>query len=155
MLKKLAVALASLLTAAAGIVVPVAPAQAASSCSGTMISYANLKTSSGAVVGEIAVYYNSATGYNCARFNHRGPTYGVASQTAITIQRCHETTKATQTCTSSSSDPASATDRASGNYAYYAGPVQVYAPRNCVSVEGYVTYAGREWWPFIPTVVGC
>ncbi|HET8768264.1 MAG TPA: hypothetical protein VFM86_13155 [Pedococcus sp.] len=154
MLKKLAVVAVSLLTAAVGVILPAVPAQAASSCSGSMIAYSNIKTSSGTVVGEIAVYYNSATGYNCARYNHRGPTYGVASQTMIRIERCHETTNRNQ-CTTSFSDPASWESTSIGNFAYYAGPVQVYAPNNCVYVEGYVTYAGREWWPSLPVALGC
>ncbi|MEH0841707.1 hypothetical protein V6U81_04835 [Micromonospora sp. CPCC 205711] len=147
-MRRLSQLLALALLACVATVVTGAQSAQAASCSGYLINRTVAKTSSGVTVGELVVYYNSSTGYNCARFNHLGPTYGVASQTYVLLKRCTNGTSA-DLCW------AETEDRSLGDYAYYAGPVQVYAPNNCVGAQGYVTYQGKYVWAYSPTKIGC
>ncbi|MEU8833527.1 hypothetical protein [Streptomyces sp900116325] len=55
------------------------PAQAATSCSGTVTSRESFSYPGEGVVGELIIYYNSSNGgTNSACFYHRGQSYGVA-----------------------------------------------------------------------------
>lgn len=120
----------------------------AAGCSGYLINRTVAKTSSGVTVGELVVYYNSSTGKNCARMNHLGPTYGVTDGTYVLLKRCANGT---------GPDVCWAEDEkySLGDYAYYAGPVEIYAPNNCVGAQGYVTYQGKYIWAYTPTKIGC
>jgi len=119
----------------------------AGSCSGNLISR---KTAivGGTVVGELVVYYSSSDGYNCARFNHLGPSYGVTRYTNVQLLKC-STTSPGSGCGTPLAYPADP-----GQYAYYAGPVRVYAPRNCVVAVGGIDWNGS--YNSVSTgVIGC
>ncbi len=116
------------------------PAQAATtaiSCSGTVTARYYASYPGVGVVGELIVYYNSTNGgTNSACLYHRGPAYGVASDTAVNISKCAQTSPGSG-CTRIGYDQ----DR--GNYSSYAGPAGVTGTaNNCVTVTGWVGYRG-------------
>ncbi|SBT39610.1 hypothetical protein [Micromonospora auratinigra] len=120
----------------------------AADCSGNLINRTLAKTSSGVTVGELVVYYNSSTGKNCARFNHLGPAYGVKSTTYVWLTVCASGT-APDVCRNGE------VDDSIGDFAYYAGPVYVYAPNNCVRATGNLMYQGSQVRASTPVKIGC
>ncbi|MFF8725668.1 hypothetical protein ACF073_04145 [Streptomyces sp. NPDC015171] len=115
------------------------PAQAATSCSGTITYSENIPyPATGEIVGQLTIYYNSSNGgTNSACFQHRGPAYGVATETFVHIIRCSEKSGEGQLCHGVDSD----TDE--GKYAYQAGPVGVTGTANyCVAAVGSITWRG-------------
>lgn len=135
----------SLLSAGA---VTATAAHAAGGCSGTLIGRKAI-TYSGSTIGELAVYYNSSTGNNCAQTNHLGASYGVKAETTVTIERCTQTTKQDIYCT-----PVSGTYSIDKNdYAYFAGPVSVHSPNNCIRATGLIAWKGSR--PSALFVGGC
>lgn len=130
------------------------PAQAATtaiSCSGTVTARYYASYPGVGVVGELIVYYNSANGgTNSACMYHRGPAYGVASDTAVNISKCSETSGEGRGCTRIGYDQ----DR--GNFSSYAGPAGVTGTaNNCVAVTGWVGYRGVLISAGRGTTVGC
>ncbi|NEB05646.1 hypothetical protein [Streptomyces sp. SID13726] len=140
-LRRAMVFLASLATLTGATVFLASPAQAATSCSGT-ITYSDTVSRSGSVIGELVIYYNSSNGgTNSACFYHRGVSYGVTAYTSIQIYRCSQTSGTGDVC-----NPTQNSLPDDGNYAYYAGPVGVTGTANyCVSAIGSVTWAGRGY----------
>ena len=68
-----------LLAAVAALSLTTAPepaGAAASRCAGTLIESQAMVVNK-KKVGELDVFYNRATGRNCARMNHAGPTWGL------------------------------------------------------------------------------
>jgi len=119
------------------------PADAQSgNCPGSLIESRNLNVG-GKKVGELDVYYDAATGKNCARMNHAGDTWGKKLQTRAWIGICSETKPSNGTC---HYDPATdGVDK--GNYAYYAGPVKtkVSAAGRCIAASGYLWIDGTRY----------
>ena len=64
---------------------------AAADCPGSLIESRNLNVG-GKKVGELDVYYNAATGKNCARMNHAGSTWGKKLKTRVWVGICAERT---------------------------------------------------------------
>lgn len=60
--------------------------------------------------------------------------YGTPKPMNLVIHKCQSSTYCTN-------PPASDSD--SGNFSYYAGPVSVTAPNNCIVVAGNITYNGK------------
>ena len=115
---------------------------ASGSCAGSLIESRNLNVG-GKKVGELDVYYNRATGKNCARMNHAGSTWGKTLKTRVWIGICSETTPGNKTC---HYDPS--TDAVDvGNYAYYAGPAttKVSAAGKCIAASGYLWIGGTRY----------
>ncbi|MDQ1294488.1 MAG: hypothetical protein QG608_2371 [Actinomycetota bacterium] len=75
------------------------------------------------------VYFDAATGDNCAITTTTGPVTGKAAWIIVELAKCKETKPGT-TCTvlTKDRDPNSGT----GNFHTYAGPVTVNAPKNCI-----------------------
>lgn len=92
-------------------------------CSGTLLLHKPVKNDAGTTIAHLDVYYGG--GWNCAYLRKSGPAYGVNGAMRVTITRCKETTQSS-TCTADGGDVDN------GNYSYYAGPVTVYAPNNCI-----------------------
>jgi hypothetical protein len=88
---------------------------ASGKCDGSLIESRNLNVG-GKKVGELDVYYNSATGKNCARMNHAGSTWGQKLTTRVWIGICSETKPGNGTCHYDAATDA--VDK--GSYAYYA-----------------------------------
>ncbi|MCP3058115.1 hypothetical protein LXT21_04930 [Myxococcus sp. K38C18041901] len=130
-----------------GLVVPVSSAQAAD-CGGNLI-FRKAAFAGGTVVGELVVYYNPSNGNNCARFNRLGPAYGVMTYTEVQLTKC------------STVNPGSGCGAAlaiivdADQYAYYAGPVRVNSPRNCVTAEGRINWNGNQHIVSTGGVIGC
>ncbi|MET7893632.1 hypothetical protein [Streptomyces mirabilis] len=118
------------------------PAQAATSCSGT-VTYDGTVSRSGSVIGELVIYYNSSNGgTNSACFYHRGVSYGVAADTSIQILRCSQTSGTGNVCNPTAS---SLDDR--GSYSYQAGPVGVTGTAShCVSATGGIVWGGTDYY---------
>lgn len=114
------------------------PAQAATSCSGT-VTHSQPVTIPGrsTIIGELTIYYNSSNGgTNSACFYHRGASYGVAAPTYVAIMRCAQTSGEGQTCRNTT-----APDVDNGNFSYQAGPVGVTGTANyCVGAIGWITW---------------
>ncbi|NJP92895.1 serine/threonine protein kinase [Nonomuraea sp. FMUSA5-5] len=70
--------------------------------------------------GILEVYYSSSTGKNCAITYGDGPYANTTSWKGVVISR----------------GDGSGEDSDAGNYKYYAGPVYVSAPGQCIDVEG-------------------
>jgi hypothetical protein len=130
--KKFAMLLAVLLTATGLVTLP-ATASAATNCSGTLIDR-KVVSYGGADIAELAVYFNTSTGVNCARMNHLGVTYGQPYRTAVFIVACTETSPAAVCHYYGSPDAQDST------YSYYAGPVDVTASGRCIHAAGDIYY---------------
>ncbi|MFE3855575.1 hypothetical protein ACFXPN_31125 [Streptomyces griseorubiginosus] len=141
-LRRSMVFLASLATLIGATVFLASPAQAATSCSGT-VTYSDTVSRSGSVIGELVIYYNTSNGgTNSACFYHRGVSYGVAASTSIQIYRCSQTSGIGQVCT-----PTQNSLPDDGNYAYYAGPVGVTGTaNNCVAAIGGIIWGGHDYY---------
>lgn len=87
-------------------------------------------------IGELDVYYNSSTGYNCAYLWHSGPSWGVSKYTDVEIVTCQQTSPSAQ-CSPVLSD-----DADGGNYAYDAGPAGVYGRGHCISFNSEIEWTG-------------
>ncbi|MGW3458059.1 hypothetical protein ACWDE9_00240 [Streptomyces olivaceoviridis] len=128
------------------------PAQAATSCSGTITHTETFSYPGEGVIGELTIYYNSSNGgTNSACFYHRGRAYGVAADTYVYIMRCSQTSGEDQPCKSTFPG---GTDR--GNYAYQAGPVGVTGTANdCVAAVGWIVWHGAFIGALRPYTWGC
>ncbi|MGW7421234.1 hypothetical protein ACWGJB_14370 [Streptomyces sp. NPDC054813] len=140
MIRRTMVFLSSLLMLAGAGLFLASPAQAATSCSGT-ITYDATVSRSGSVIGELVIYYNSSNGgTNSACFYHRGVSYGVAASTDVQILRCSQTSGTGKVCTPTQNSPVD-----SGSYSYQAGPVGVTGTANyCVAAVGGIWWGGTE-----------
>jgi hypothetical protein len=109
---------------------------------GSLVESRNLNVG-GKKVGELDVYYNRATGKNCARMNHSGSTWGKKLKTRAWIGICSETTPGNKTC----HYDASTDDVDLGDYSYYAGPVttKVSAAGKCIATSGYLWIGGKRY----------
>jgi hypothetical protein len=88
------------------------PAAAASTCGGRLLGNHQIPG------GYISVYYESSTGDNCAMTYTNHP--GQPQHIEVGIGKVN------------------ALHRDSGTYSYYAGPVYVHAPGECIYFEGRV-----------------
>lgn len=95
--------------------------------------------SNGSQIGTLDLYYNSATGYNCAYMRSVGSAYGQATYIDIYLNVCQQTSSGPN-CTNISDVRGLYYDTDAGPYKYYAGPVGVYGKGHCISVTGEV------WW---------
>ncbi|MFF7978317.1 hypothetical protein ACFZDK_04180 [Streptomyces sp. NPDC007901] len=141
-IRRAMVFLSSLLMLAGAGLFLASPAQAATSCSGT-ITYDGTVSRSGSVIGELVIYYNSSNGgTNSACFYHRGVSYGVAASTSVQILRCSQTSGTGDACHIAATSPVD-----QGSYSYQAGPVGVTGTANyCVSAIGDVWWGGKDYY---------
>ncbi|TDD21585.1 hypothetical protein [Nonomuraea diastatica] len=72
--------------------------------------------------GTLEVHYSSSTGKNCALAYGYGPYYGTKSWKRVTISKADGSGEHTD----------------ANEYEYYAGPVYVSAPGQCIDVAGTV-----------------
>lgn len=119
-----------------------APATAASgNCAGKLIESRNMNVG-GKKVGELDVYYNKASGKNCARMNHAGSTWGKKLMTRVWIGICSEKKPGGNVC---HYDPSSDGVQ-KGKFRYFAGPVstKVSAAGHCIASSGYLWIGGQR-----------
>jgi hypothetical protein len=114
---------------------------ASGSCSGSLIESRTMNVG-GKKVGELAVYYNRATGRNCARMNHAGSTWGKKLMTRAWIGICSERKPGGKVCHYNSRTD----DVDKGRYSYYAGPVttKTSARGRCIAASGYLWIGGKR-----------
>lgn len=128
---------------AGAVVVSPAPAHAAG-CSGTLIEHVKMYGNNGGPYGSLFahldVYYNSSTGDNCARVNSYGSYWGYSKKMGVEIDKCYQTVESAECDTvAHDDDPHDGAEVQGGaTYLYYAGPVSVHAPNNCIFAFGIV-----------------
>ncbi|WP_269855371.1 hypothetical protein [Streptomyces sp. RPT161] len=121
--------------ALAGFVIAPQASAASYGCSGTQIDSYPVTTNGGTQYATIYLYYDSATGTNCAvTVATSAGGYGTAEPTMAYITRCSGTT------ISSCQNQVNSFDQ--GNYQYYAGPVSINAAGYCIMVTGSREYNG-------------
>jgi hypothetical protein len=113
-----------------------APAQAASSCSGSVVDHAPMVDihGSGSVGGTLYLYYNSATGTNCALATNGT---GVRHSMIVWISRCAAGTGQQWYNCQDSDQLIQGEDYDAGNYVSYAGPVNTLGNSSSVCIEAY------------------
>jgi hypothetical protein len=133
----IAVCSALSLTAAA----PQSADAAASGCAGKLIESRSMKLA-GKKVGELNVYFNRATGKNCAKMNHAGKTWGKALRTRVWVGICSERKPGGKTC--HYNPKTDAVDL--GTYKYFAGPAttKTSARGRCIAASGYLWINGKR-----------
>lgn len=138
MLRKATAMLGSLGIAAAILVVGAPTASAGGyGCTGGQIATYPVKYGS-TTYGNIYVYYDAATGNNCAvNVATTAGGYGKDKYMEVQITRCSET--------STSSTCHVVTQDYEGYYPfkYYAGPVTVNAAGRCINVSAEIVYGGN------------
>lgn len=128
MRRTVALLFTALLAAVGGLVLAPAASASGYGCSGDEIGQYPITTPSGTNYGTIHIYYDSSTGENCAVAAAGSALSGRSGiYMSVTIFKCAETSTS-PTCTYVSSD----VDH--DYYYYYAGPVTMYAPHNCIQV---------------------
>jgi hypothetical protein len=115
---------------------------------GALVESRAIKDSGGNIIGELDVYYNSATGYNCAYTQGRGQARGTSTVKGVTIYSCTNTKPGNGSCGVISK----MTD--DGNYLYYAGPVGVQAKGKCIAATGLVAWKGTNYYTNTQPFVG-
>jgi len=137
--KRVLAVLVAMVAIAAGVTISAPAAQAAISCSGTII-YDQVQSSG---LGELVIYYNSTNGgTNSACFYHHGASYGRSAPTFVAIYRCEERSNEGAACTHTGS-PGSQ----SGDFSYFAGPVGVTGVADyCVEAMGQIVWGGEAHW---------
>lgn len=114
-----------LLTTVAGIGLPAvtaAPANAAL-CGGSHIAHKKIRNRNNTLLGYLDVYYNAATGRNCAVVSHSSNTWGKRFYTQVNIWTPTKPYRQ---------------DFDGKIYKYYAGPVSIRAKGRCVHVSGTI-----------------
>jgi len=130
---------ATLLLAAAAAVIGAAPASAVvAKCYGNVIDHETAYYATGVPVLQMKVYYNPATGINCAQYDHLGPSYGALALTHAEIWICAETTVSDE-CNRRQ------TDIDAKYYEYYAGPVSANGRGHCIYVQGFMDFQGKHY----------
>jgi hypothetical protein len=109
-------------------------AQAADVCSGSERFSRNFRTKTGVHFATLKIWWEPSTQTNCAMMFHAGPAVGQKHWTKVTIGACPN-----NNCGWPDRLLRVDTD-ASKHYRYYAGPVRVYAPHQCVRVDAYMEY---------------
>jgi hypothetical protein len=135
---KLATLLAGATLGCTALVAGAAPAGAAGPCgsSYSRIGVYNIGIQKyGYRTGILEVYYSSSTGKNCALVYGDGPYANTTSWKAVSISR----------------GDGSGKDSNAGNFKYYAGPVYVSAPGQCIDVEG----TSPDWTSTVLNNVHC
>jgi hypothetical protein len=89
--------------------------------------------------GELEVFYNASSGKNCLVTQALGPLYGVSKRMVV------------RACTTPFGDPLGPfrcpDSFDGGNYKYYAGPIYIKAPHQCIYYAGFIYDPnGKDTW---------
>jgi hypothetical protein len=122
------------LATSAAVLSATVPASAATSCTGTLVDSApTTDVDSGARYGTLYLYYDSATGRNCAKATN---TTGGAHEMMVWITRCDAGTGDHTMC-SPSDGIEQGRNYDHGTYSQYAGPVNTLGSASGRCVEAY------------------
>ena len=139
--RPLRLAAAILLGAVATLGVATAPASAATGpCPGTLIDRDVTNVAPGTPIVELRLYYDAATGKNCVRVNHLGPSWDRPAYTSAILEICAET-RPGPVC--------NYTKRvvdAGDDYEQYAGPVSAVGRGHCIHAYGALIWGGKTYW---------
>ncbi|KKD09679.1 hypothetical protein TN53_02115 [Streptomyces sp. WM6386] len=116
----------------AGFIMAPSASAAGYGCPGSQIDTYAVKTSGGTTYSNIYLYYDSATGTNCAsNVRTSAGGYGTSNPQAIDVQiwRCVAGSTPGAACTADTP-----IDGDYGYYQYYAGPVDVTASNRCITI---------------------
>ncbi|WP_460350302.1 hypothetical protein [Actinoallomurus acanthiterrae] len=141
------------MTALVGAAAPAAYATSSgSSCVGNLVESDQLKAPSGNVLGFLSIYWDGATGENCATVTSSSIDWGVSKPMYAWISACKTDTPNT-TCYGA--PPGVREDPPGGfgtaNYSYQAGPVSVPAVGHCIMAGGQIAYNGETAEYITPT----
>ena len=144
--RPLAAAMATVAMVVTGAVAGAAPATAAQGCGGTLLA----EYVYGGGYAQVDVYLENGT-TNCLVNRTRGGSWGQAAGMAVAVSKSATDipgTGSTSLC-SGFTDTATRKADCSNSYAYYAGPVRIYAPNSCISfgarVNGGGWIAHQKW----------
>lgn len=120
-----------------GVVVGTGGPASAEDCRGELVGHYPARNAAGTTMAYVDIYYRSG-GWNCARLNSNGSWWGVRKHMRLELKTCTQTRDPGDwfDCTQRNGD--NAYDEDSGDFLYYAGPVEVYAPGRCVGWYGRV-----------------
>lgn len=107
----------------------------ATRCAGMLINDIALRYET-AIYGSLDVYYDEATGSNCAMTRAVDIAEGSATWIEVELIRCVETSSGSVCTTDVSESDA-------GPYSYYAGPVFLEARGTCIHARGVIAYDGH------------
>lgn len=122
----------------------------AQSCPGKLIAVKPIKSASGQRLAELQVYYNAATGKNCARTLHSSATWGKSLHTEVFMH----------TCTAANFDPREGCRKPAhwdsdwGSYKYQAGPISVYGKNLCLLAQGSIVIGTDRPIPYRVEIAG-
>lgn len=105
------------------------------SCAGTLIENIPLEHEE-MLYGYLDVYYDDATGINCAMTRAVGDVYGNATWIDVQLRRCTQTSEG-PVCNED------AVVRDCGSFLFFAGPVSLEAAGKCINARGALTYNGQ------------
>ncbi len=91
-------------------------------------------------VGEMRIYWNEASGENCAMVHHTGKTVGVALDTRVSIESCIQSELSSPSTNPLWQGPK--TDN--GIYKYFAGPVWTTPGHHCIVVIGNIATRDKD-----------
>lgn len=134
---------AAIVVASLAIVAPAAPAYAGGyGCAGSLVGSWPIEGDEG-VAGNINLYYDSSTGWNCAvAVKSSGYVfYGLATNMYIHMNNSSYDDNHTK----------NNFDSDSGMYKYYAGPVTVYGKNMCIWITGGIadnSGPNSDYWNF-------
>ena len=104
-------------------------------CAGSQIGAYSVTTSGGTSYGTAYLYYDSSTGKNCAvAVKNSTGGYGTSDYISVNLEKCTNTSPAS-TCTLPGTR---VHDDDGGNYLYYAGPVSISSPNNCIKLDAVI-----------------
>ncbi|GHO93892.1 hypothetical protein KSF_039400 [Reticulibacter mediterranei] len=105
-------------------------------------------------IGEVDLYYNRSTGYNCAWTRASGPASSGTKEMRVFLDVCgkavgdpsdHTAPSGTTNKPGVPCNP-SEQDYDTGNYHSYAGPVAVSAKGVCIAITGSIQWKGTVYW---------
>ncbi|WP_406504341.1 hypothetical protein [Streptomyces sp. NBC_01602] len=112
-------------------------------CGGNLIDTYSIYTndSSKILYGHGYLYYDSSTGKNCgAVVATTAGGYGISKTMYAGLVKCSDTSPGGSACT----NVLTRDDDGPASYQYYAGPVTVTSPNNCITFQGTINYNGRS-----------
>ncbi|WP_344641392.1 hypothetical protein [Kitasatospora cystarginea] len=142
MFKKL-VSIAAVAASLAGGTVLAAPAAHASSlCSGNVVDGYDVPDSSGVVTSHVTLFYDPATGNNCA-YNYATSAGGLGTphRMLLIVDVCQETSPNQDYVSGLCTPIIDQRQRdINDNYRSYAGPLTVHAPGHCIDIVAMDNY---------------
>ncbi|MEH6419856.1 hypothetical protein [Pseudomonas sp. CGJS7] len=113
----------------------VSAAAAAQACPGKLIAMKVIRQGypDGPKLGELQVYWDAASGKNCARTVHSSRTWDKPHWTSVSLRTCTRSNFNASTGSCAASSPLKVDQKV---YRYQAGPVSLSGTDRCLSAQG-------------------